>query len=277
MKVNPVKITEEISIGSGKPPLIIAGPCAMESYEILCETFVELKKLSEKYHFNFIFKSSFDKANRTSYTSFRGPGIDIGLSWIEKMKNEFGEFDFLVDVHEISQIEAASKVATILQVPAFLCRQTDFIRAVSSSNLPINIKKGQFLSPDDVPHVVNKAKSTGNNKIFVTERGTTFGYNNLVVDFRTLPRIREQGIPVIMDSTHAVQLPGGSKGNSGGLREYVPYLARGAAAVGVDGFFFETHPSPDNALCDGPNMIDFKTFEKTVDEILKIDKIISKE
>jgi 2-dehydro-3-deoxyphosphooctonate aldolase (KDO 8-P synthase) len=274
MKVKHVQLTPEITIGSGHPPVIIAGPCVMESLQVLRETLGFLLETSRSMGFPFIFKSSFDKANRTSEKAYRGPGLEQGIAWIGELRQEFGHFPLLLDVHETSQIKKAAAIADVLQIPAFLSRQTDFIHAVANSGRAVNIKKGQFLSPEDVPHMVEKATSTGNQNICVTERGSSFGYSNLVVDMRSFPWIRETGIPVIFDATHAVQLPGGGKGNSGGLRQFVPHLARAAAGAGVDGFFFEVHPDPDRALCDGPNMIPPETFTKVVSQILAISQIV---
>ncbi len=248
----------------------------MESYAVLAECLDFLRVACGRRGVPFIFKSSYDKANRTSAKSFRGPGLAAGVEWALRLKRERGPFALLLDVHNPGEAARAAEAADVLQVPAFLCRQTDFIADVARAGRPVNIKKGQFVSPGDVPHIVAKAREAGNPNVTVTERGSSFGYNNLVVDMRSIPWMRAYGVPVIFDATHAVQLPGGEKGNSGGLREFVRPLARAAAAAGADGLFFEVHPDPDRALCDGPNMIDFPTFEKTLDECLAISAAVER-
>lgn len=272
--VPPVRLAPGIEIGDGAPPVVIAGPCVMESYELLERALLFLKGACATRGVPFVFKSSYDKANRTSAGSFRGPGLARGLEWAARLKREHGPFALLLDVHAPGEPERAAAVADVLQVPAFLCRQTDFVAEVARAGRAVNIKKGQFLAPDDIPHVAEKARSAGATGITVTERGASFGYHNLVVDMRAIPWIRSFGVPVIFDATHAVQLPGGAKGNSGGLRRFVRPLARAAAAAGADGFFFEVHPDPDRALCDGPNMIDFALFETVLDECLAISRAV---
>ncbi|MGE5301345.1 MAG: 3-deoxy-8-phosphooctulonate synthase [Acidobacteriota bacterium] len=244
----------ELSFGSGQPPVVIAGPCVIESEEITFHTAKELKEICAGLGLPLVFKSSFDKANRSSLSSFRGPGIDRGLRILSDVKAKFG-IPVISDIHSIQEIAPAAEVLDVLQVPAFLCRQTDLILAASETGKPVNVKKGQFLAPWDVKNIIDKFTSTGNTNLFITERGTSFGYNNLVVDFRGLPLMRAFGHPVIFDVTHSLQLPGGQGSRSGGQREFAGPLARAAAAVGVDGLFMEVHPDPDKALCDGPNML----------------------
>lgn len=249
--------------------ILIAGPCVIESEEMLKRSCDFLKNLSAKYDLDFYFKSSYDKANRSSVASFRGPGLDKGLLQLGQIKNEF-DVKIVTDVHLPQDAEPAAEVVDILQVPAFLCRQTDMLKAVSETGKIVNVKKGQFMAPWDMEQVVNKVRSFGNDQIMLTERGCSFGYNNLVVDYRSFPVMKSLGVDVIFDATHSVQLPGGQGTMSGGQREFVPYLARAAAACGVDGFFMEVHPEPDSALCDGPNMINFASMERLVKDIVSI-------
>jgi 2-dehydro-3-deoxyphosphooctonate aldolase (KDO 8-P synthase) len=239
-------------VGADKPFFLIAGPCVIESMQLQLDVAGQLKEITDKLGIPFIFKSSFDKANRTSGTSFRGPGLEEGLKVLAEVKKQIG-VPVLTDVHEYTPMNEVASVVDVLQTPAFLCRQTDFIKNVASAGKPVNIKKGQFLSPWEMKHVANKAKETGNAQIMVCERGASFGYNNLVSDMRSLVVMRDTGCPVVFDATHSVQLPGGADGKSGGQREFVPALARAAIAVGVAGVFMETHPDPDKALSDGPN------------------------
>ena len=245
---------EKLAVGPGAPLTIIAGPCVIEDFETTLEIASFLKTLTDKLELNFIFKASFDKANRTSINAFRGPGLDDGLRMLAAVKSKLG-VALISDVHVIDQVEAAARVLDVIQIPAFLCRQTDFILAAGRSGKPINIKKGQFLAPWDVANIVEKVESTGNRRILLTERGTMFGYNNLVVDFRGIKVMQDAGYPVIFDATHSVQLPGGAGQSSGGQREYAPVLARAAVAAGADGVFLEVHPHPERALCDGPNSL----------------------
>lgn len=244
----------DISIGSNSMLSIIAGPCVIESEETTFFTAGRLKEICDAAGLPLIFKSSYDKANRTSVNSYRGPGIDKGLRILADVRRKFG-IPVLSDIHSVKEIKPAAEALDVLQLPAFLCRQTDLILAASGTGKPVNIKKGQFLAPWDVKNIIDKFTSTGNMNLMLTERGTSFGYNNLVVDFRVLPIIRSYGFPVMFDVTHSLQLPGGQGESSGGQREFAAPFARAAVAVGVDGLFMEVHPEPDKALCDGPNMI----------------------
>ena len=247
----------------------------IENEEITFQTAQELKEICASVGLQFVFKSSFDKANRTSVASFRGPGLEKGLMLLAEVKKKF-DVPIISDIHSIEQIKPAAHVLDIIQIPAFLCRQTDLLVAASNTGKPVNVKKGQFLAPWDVQNIIGKFTSTGNEKLMLTERGTTFGYNNLVVDFRSFPIMRSFGYPVIFDVTHSLQLPGGQGGCSGGQREYAAPLARAAAAAGVDGFFMEVHPDPDNAMCDGPNMIRLDEVEKLLIEIKKISNVAAR-
>ncbi|MDA8215867.1 MAG: 3-deoxy-8-phosphooctulonate synthase [Nitrospiraceae bacterium] len=258
-----------ISIGNNNPPLIIAGPCVIENEDITFYTAEKLREICSNVGLPFIFKSSYDKANRTAINSYRGPGIDKGLKILSDVKNKFN-IPVISDVHSLDEVKPASEVLDVLQIPAFLCRQTDLILAASKTGKPVNIKKGQFLAPWDIKNIINKFTSTGNQNLFITERGTSFGYNNLVVDFRAFPIMRSFGYPVIFDVTHSLQLPGGQGSCSGGRREFAEPLARAAVAVGVDGLFMEVHPEPDKALCDGPNMIKLDESEKLLKTIKAI-------
>ena len=261
-----------ITAGGNNHPLIIAGPCVIENEEIIFHTAQRLKEICLSVGLPFVFKSSFDKANRTSVTSFRGPGIEKGLRLLAEVKSRVA-VPVISDIHSIEQIRPAAEILDIIQIPAFLCRQTDLLVAASNTGKPVSVKKGQFLAPWDVQNIIGKFTSTGNEKLKLTERGTTIGYNNLVVDFRSFPIMRSFGYPVIFDVTHSLQLPGGQGGCSGGQREYAGTLARAAAAAGVDGFFMEVHPDPDIALCDGPNMIPLDEVEKLLRDIKKISSI----
>lgn len=264
---------DDINIGTGHPLLIISGPCVIENYDITYKIAAFLKDLTDRLGVNFIFKASFDKANRTSIDAFRGPGIDAGLEMLARIKSEVG-VKVLSDVHRISDIAQAAEVLDIIQVPAFLCRQTDFIIEISRTGRPLNIKKGQFLAPMDMTNVVDKVKSTGNTNILLTERGAMFGYNNLVVDFRGIKIMQQTGCPVIFDATHSVQLPGGAGNSSGGQREFAPVLAKAAVATGVDGVFMEVHPDPDNALCDGPNSLRLDSLETLFTQLVRIREVV---
>ncbi len=239
-------------VGLEHPLFLVAGPCVIESKSLALETAGALKEITRRLGIPFIYKSSFDKANRSSHESYRGPGLEEGLDILMAVKTEIG-VPVLTDVHEDTPLDQVAAVVDVLQTPAFLCRQTDFIQRVARQGLPVNIKKGQFLAPGDMLHVVNKARATGNPGIMVCERGASFGYNNLVSDMRSLAIMRETGCPVVFDATHSVQLPGGRGTASGGQREFVPVLARAATAAGVAGLFMETHPAPERALSDGPN------------------------
>ena len=251
---------DQLIIGKGAPLAIIAGPCVIEDWETTFDIAAFLKALTDKLGMPLIFKASFDKANRTSIQSYRGPGLEKGLEMLARIKSEL-DVRIISDVHEPGQVDAASNVLDALQIPAFLCRQTDFLLAAAKSGKPINVKKGQFLAPWDVSNILDKIRSTGNHNIALTERGTMFGYNNLVVDFRGVPIIQSLGCPLIFDATHSVQLPGGAGGSSGGQREHAPILAKAAVAAGADAVFLEVHPNPDKALCDGPNSLPLDTLE----------------
>nr|HID58955.1 3-deoxy-8-phosphooctulonate synthase [Desulfobacterales bacterium] len=259
----------DIVVGEGQPLLLIGGPCVIEGMEITLEIATVLKEITGELDIPFVFKTSYDKANRTSLYSYRGPGLKDGLRVIDRVKSKLG-IPVLSDVHRFDEIAPAAEILDVLQIPAFLCRQTDFILAVSEAGRPINIKKGQFLAPWDVRHVIDKVTSTGNQDILITERGTTFGYNNLVVDFRGLAIMKGLGWPVIFDATHSVQLPGGEGKSSGGQREFAPLLARAAAACGVHGIFLEVHKNPDRALCDGPNSIALDSLESLLKQLKAI-------
>ncbi|MEJ2094122.1 MAG: 3-deoxy-8-phosphooctulonate synthase, partial [Gammaproteobacteria bacterium] len=239
-------------VGDGQPLFLIAGPCVVESEAMAMDSAGTLKELTGKLGIPFIYKSSYDKANRTSHESYRGPGVEKGLDILAKVKKEI-QVPVLTDVHEDSPLEEIADVVDVMLTPGFLCRQTNFIQNVARQGLPVNIKKGQFLAPWDMQNVVDKARATGNDQIMVCERGTSFGYNDLVSDMRSLVVMRETGCPVVFDATHSVQMPGGQGSKSGGQREFVPTLARAAVAVGISGLFMETHPDPDKALSDGPN------------------------
>lgn len=269
-KIETVELAPGITLGGNKP-VLIAGPCVVESEEITLGTAEKLKEITQRLDIPFIFKSSYDKANRTSGTTFRSIGFEEALKLLERVRKEF-EVPVLTDVHESDQVEAVAKVVDVLQIPAFLCRQTDLLIAAGKTGKAVNIKKGQFMAPEDMRYSLDKVRSTGNEKVCLTERGTSFGYHTLVVDFRSLPIMR-QFTPVIFDATHSVQLPGGAGGASSGQREFVAPLARAAAAVGVEGFFLETHPDPDHAPSDGANMVYLSNIENLLTKIIKIFEI----
>ena len=263
-------------VGLDQPIFLIAGPCVIESRQLALDTAGMLKEICAELGVPFIYKSSYDKANRSSGKSFRGPGVDDGLKILAEVKRQIG-VPVLTDVHGIDQIDAAASVADVLQTPAFLCRQTDFITAVASAGKPVNIKKGQFLAPGDMKHVVAKARqASGSDNILVCERGASFGYNNLVSDMRSLAIMRETGCPVVFDATHSVQLPGGQGTVSGGQREFVPVLARAAVASGVSGLFMETHPDPDRALSDGPNAWPLAKMRQLLMTLKELDRVVKK-
>lgn len=263
----------DFEVGLDQPIFLIAGPCVIESEAMAMETSSKLKEITDRLGINFIYKSSYDKANRSSGDSFRGPGIEEGLRILRKVKEEVG-VHILTDVHENTPIDEVSDVVDVLQTPAFLCRQTDFIIRVANSGKAVNIKKGQFLAPWDMKHVVDKARSTGNQQIMACERGASFGYNNLVSDMRSLAVMRESNCPVVFDATHSVQLPGGQGASSGGQREHVPVLARAAVAAGVSGVFMETHPDPSKALSDGPNAWPLHKMESLLKTMLELDRVV---
>ncbi len=262
--------------GPDQPLFLIAGPCVIETAELALKTASRLKDITDRLSIPFIFKSSFDKANRSSGSSYRGPGIDEGLRILQQVKERVG-VPVLTDVHENTDVRTVAEVVDVLQTPAFLCRQTDFIARVASAGLPVNIKKGQFLSPWEMENVCAKAKTTGNEHIMVCERGASYGYNNLVSDMRSLAVMRATGCPVVFDASHSVQLPGGQGDSSGGQREFIPVLSRAAVAVGISGLFMETHPNPEGAKSDGPNawpldcMEDLLQVLKRLDEVTKAD------
>lgn len=259
-------------VGLDKPLFLIAGTCVIESEEMALETAGTLKEICSQLEIPFIYKSSFDKANRSSIHSYRGPGFERGLMILEKVKSQIG-VPVLTDVHEDTPLVEVSSVVDVLQTPAFLCRQTNFIQKVASMNKPVNIKKGQFLSPWEMKHVTQKAKASGNQQIMACERGVSFGYNNLVSDMRSLAIMRETGCPVVYDATHSVQLPGGNNGSSGGQREFIPVLARAAVACGIAGIFMETHPDPDKALSDGPNSWPLAKMKPLLESLKAIDGV----
>ncbi len=263
------QISSNIRIGEGQPLALIGGPCVIESESSTLKMAEEIRKVCDRLGVPFIFKSSFDKANRTSIHSFRGQPIERGLSILQRVKDEIG-VPVLTDIHLPQQAAIAAEVVDILQIPAFLCRQTDLLLAAAATGKTVNVKKGQFLAPWDMKNVVTKLEESGHHKIMLTERGTSFGYNTLVVDFRSLPQMRALGYPVVFDATHSVQMPGGQGNKSGGQREFVPYLARAAAAIGIDALFMEIHEDPDNALSDGPNMIPLAKLETVLRPIINV-------
>jgi 2-dehydro-3-deoxyphosphooctonate aldolase (KDO 8-P synthase) len=261
--------------GLEHPIFLIAGPCVIESEQLALDTAGSLREITGRLGIPFIYKSSFDKANRSSYASPRGPGLDEGLAILERVKAQIG-VPVLTDVHEDTPLDEVAAVVDVLQTPAFLCRQTNFIQNVARQGRPVNIKKGQFLAPWDMKHVVAKARAVGNERILVCERGVSFGYNNLVSDMRSLAVMRETGCPVVFDATHSVQLPGGQGTASGGQREFVPVLARAAVAAGVAGLFMETHPNPDAALSDGPNAWPLGRLEALLETLMALDAVVKR-
>lgn len=260
-------------VGIDQPFFLIAGPCVIESEQFAIDTAGELKKIAQELQIPFIYKSSYDKANRTSSSSYRGPGIEEGLRILAAVKKQL-HVPVLTDVHESTPIEEVASVVDVMQTPAFLCRQTDFIQRVAKANIPVNIKKGQFLSPWEMKNVVEKARETGNQQIMVCERGASFGYNNLVSDMRSLAVMRDTQCPVVFDATHSVQLPGGLGNKSSGQRQFVPVLARAAMAAGIAGLFMETHPNPDQALSDGPNSWPLDQIEPLLKSLIKVDAMV---
>ncbi|HEX5022469.1 MAG TPA: 3-deoxy-8-phosphooctulonate synthase [Candidatus Binatia bacterium] len=263
----------QIQIGGGAPLSVIAGPCVIESREAAIRHAAALKDRADRAGVPYIFKSSYDKANRSSVNSFRGPGLEKGLEILAEIKSKTG-VPVLTDVHEIDQVAAVQEVADVLQIPAFLCRQTDFVLAVARSGRVVNVKKGQFLAPWDMRNVLDKILSTGNDRVLLTERGASFGYNNLVSDMRSLVVMRELGYPVVFDATHSLQLPGGLGSASGGERKYIPALARAAVAAGVDALFMEVHEDPDHAMSDGPNSLDLSEFEGLLKVVKRLDELV---
>ena len=263
------QITNNITVGDGCPLTLFGGPCVIESEEFSLKMAAGIKQVCDRLGINFVFKSSFDKANRTSINSFRGYPIEEGLKILQKVRDEIG-VPLVTDIHLPEQAAIAAEVVDVLQIPAFLCRQTDLLLAAAATGKAINVKKGQFLAPWDMKNVVAKLESSGNKRIMLTERGTSFGYNTLVVDFRSLPQMRALGYPVVFDATHSVQMPGGQGNKSGGQREFVPYLAKAAAAIGIDALFMEVHEDPERALSDGPNMIPLAQLEDVLKAILNV-------
>jgi len=269
---NPVNIGT-LKLGDGRSLFLIGGPCVIESEELVLRTAEALKKVTSELNMPFIFKSSYDKANRSSINSFRGPGVEKGLRILQKVKEKV-EVPVLSDVHHPAEVNQAAQVLDILQIPAFLCRQTDLILAAARTGKPVNVKKGQFLAPWDMRNIVEKITSTGNHQVLLTERGTSFGYNNLVADMRSIPIMKQLGYPVIFDATHSVQLPGSKGDTSGGQREFVASLARAAVAAGCDGLFMEIHPDPDTALSDGPNMVPLDDVKKLLEQLKRIYEVV---
>ncbi|WP_113928354.1 3-deoxy-8-phosphooctulonate synthase [Bacillus sp. P14.5] len=268
-----IQLNNKVTFGGNNPFVLIAGPCMIESEKLVMETAEKIKEITTKLNVPFVFKGSFDKANRSSIHSERGPGIEKGLEILAKVKREF-DLPVTSDIHDASQAREAGEVLDIIQIPAFLCRQTDLLVAAANTGKVINVKKGQFLAPWDMKNVVVKLKESGNGKILLTERGSTFGYNNLVVDMRSLPTMREFDVPVVFDATHSVQIPGGNGTSTGGKREFVPYLSRAAVAVGIDALFTEVHPDPDNAFSDGPNMLYLDKLEEFLKPVVEIDRLV---
>jgi 2-dehydro-3-deoxyphosphooctonate aldolase (KDO 8-P synthase) len=265
-----------IKVGPGNPFLFIAGPCVLESEDLARAVAAELKDIAKRLAISFVFKSSFDKANRTSLDSYRGPGMQEGLKILSRIRQDF-KVPVISDVHESYQVDEAAEVLDVLQIPAFLCRQTDLLVAAARTQKAINLKKGQFLSPWDMTNAVNKIRAAGNNNVMLCERGFVLGYNNLVVDMRSLSIMRSLGCPVIFDATHSVQLPGGTGSSSGGQREFIPTLARAAVAAGLDGIFMEVHPEPEKALCDGPNHLPLDQVEPLLRTLLKIHSTVTED
>jgi len=264
----------DILVGSGNPLLLIAGPCALESKELARTVAGEMQEICARLGISYVFKASFDKANRTSLESYRGPGLEEGLEILSRIREEL-QVPVISDVHDVSQVAPAAEVLDIIQIPAFLCRQTDLLIAAAKTDKPVNLKKGQFVSPWDMENGVNKLKGAGGTKTMLVERGASFGYNNLVVDMRSLPVMRGFGCPVIYDATHSVQLPGGSGGSSGGQREFIAPLSRAAVAAGIDGLFMEVHPDPDRALCDGPNSMPLDSIEPLLQQLVRVHEAVT--
>jgi 2-dehydro-3-deoxyphosphooctonate aldolase (KDO 8-P synthase) len=263
---------EAILVGSGRPLLLIAGPCALESEELARRVAGTMREICARLGLSYVFKASFDKANRTSLSSYRGPGLEQGLAILSRIRREF-QVPVVSDVHETGQVQAVAEVLDIIQIPAFLCRQTDLLVAAARTGKPINLKKGQFVAPWDMEHGVGKIRAAGGSKIMLVERGARCGYNHLVVDMRSLPIMRSFGCPVIFDATHSVQLPGGAGGSSGGQRQFIAPLSRAAVAAGIDGLFMEVHPDPDKALCDGPNSIALDQIEGLLAQLVRIRQV----
>lgn len=273
MNITPVSVSRPdgspIQVGTDQPLMLLAGPCVLESEELGLQVASRMQEICANLGINYVFKASFDKANRTSITSYRGPGLEAGLASLDRIKQKLA-VPVVSDIHEPNQAEAAAEVLDIVQIPAFLCRQTDLLAAVSRTGKPINLKKGQFVSPWDMANAVSKIRESGASQVMLVERGASFGYNNLVVDMRSFPVMRSFDCPVIYDATHSVQLPGGAGGSSGGQREFIAPLSRAAVGAGIDGLFMEVHPDPDNALCDGPNSIPLDDIESLLRQLVAI-------
>ena len=274
VKINSLPDGKTIKVGPNRPLLLLAGPCVLESGEMGWEIAQEMKAITQRLGISYVFKASFDKANRTSLDSFRGPGLEKGLRQLGRIREEVG-VAVVSDIHEVEQAQMAADFLDIVQIPAFLCRQTDLLVAAAKSGKTVNLKKGQFVSPWDMRHAVDKLRAAGCDRILLTERGASFGYNNLVVDMRSLPVMRSLGCPVIFDATHSIQLPGGMGGKSGGQREFVPPLSRAAMAAGIDGLFMEVHPDPDKAKCDGPNSWPLDQVETLLKQLLAVRDAVS--
>jgi len=264
-----------IEIGGKNPIAVIAGPCVIEGYERTLAIGKAVKEITDKLGIPYIFKASYDKANRSSFNSFRGPGLTEGLDILAKIRQELG-VPVVSDIHEVSHVQPASEVLDILQIPAFLCRQTDLVYAAGLTGKAVNVKKGQFLAPLDMKNVIAKLREAGSENIMLTERGTTFGYNNLVVDMRSLAIMRSLGCPVVFDATHSVQLPGGAGTSSSGQREFVPYLTRAAVGIGIDALFLEVHDNPEEACSDGPNMLYIHQLEALLKDVIELDNVVRK-
>ena len=280
MKVTPVSVScpdsSTIRVGSGHPLLLIAGPCVLESEELGLQVASTMREICTRLGISYVFKASFDKANRTSISSYRGPGLEDGLASLARIRREVG-VPVISDIHEAAQAGAAAEVLDIIQIPAFLCRQTDLLTAASATGKPINLKKGQFVSPWEMRNGVDKIRTGGASQVMLVERGASFGYNNLVVDMRSLPVMRSFDCPVIYDATHSVQLPGGAGDSSGGQREFIAPLSRAAVGAGIDGIFMEVHPNPDQALCDGPNSISLGEIEPLLGQLVAIHHALAAE
>lgn len=272
--VRKIKLNKDIIFGDKEAPFVLlAGPCVLEELDRALKIAEKIKEITEKLGIPYVFKASYDKANRSSIKSYRGPGLEKGLEILTEIKEKF-KVPIISDIHTSRQARIAGEILDIVQVPAFLSRQTDLVMAAGETGKIVNVKKGQFLAPWDIDHVVKKIETTGNKKILLTERGVSFGYNNLVVDMKSLPRLRKTGYPVVFDATHSVQLPGGAGDKSGGEREYVPYLTRAAMGVGIDALFLEVHDQPEEALSDGANMVPLSELENLLQQALKIDKVV---
>jgi 2-dehydro-3-deoxyphosphooctonate aldolase (KDO 8-P synthase) len=274
--VRQVKINDKVIFGGKKPLVLIAGPCVIETPSGTLKIAEAIQKITSKLRIPFVFKASYDKANRTSIKSFRGPGLYEGLKVLSQIKSKLG-VPILSDVHDINQAQMAGEILDIIQIPAFLCRQTDLIVAAAKTGKTVNVKKGQFMAPWDINGIIKKMQEAGNHNLLLTERGVSFGYNNLVSDFRSLPIMRSSGYPVVFDATHSVQKPGGLGTSSGGESQYIPLLSRCAVAAGVDAIFLETHPNPSQALSDGPNTLPLKNLENLLKELIAINRIVGKD